>query len=30
VKAGTVTCSGLDAYHKTTEIKRLPYAKPRL
>lgn len=30
VKAGTITCSGLDAYHKTTEIKRLPYAKPKI
>lgn len=30
VKAGTITCSGLDAYHKASEIKRLPYAKPRM
>ncbi len=30
VKAGTITCSGLDAYHKAEEIKRLPYAKPRI
>jgi flavin reductase (DIM6/NTAB) family NADH-FMN oxidoreductase RutF len=26
--AGTLTCSGLDAYHKTTKIARLSYAKP--
>ncbi|MBK9257350.1 MAG: flavin reductase [Saprospiraceae bacterium] len=27
-KAGTITCSGLDSYHNTKLIKRLPYAKP--
>lgn len=27
-KAGTITCSGLDSYHKTTRIGRLSYAKP--
>ena len=27
-KAGTITCSGLDSYHKTTRIDRLSYAKP--
>jgi flavin reductase (DIM6/NTAB) family NADH-FMN oxidoreductase RutF len=27
-KAGTLTCSGLDSYHETTKISRLPYAKP--
>jgi len=26
-KAGTVTCSGLDSYHRTTKIVRLSYAK---
>ncbi len=26
-KAGSLTCSGLDSYHKTTVVKRLPYAK---
>lgn len=26
-KAGTITCSGLDSYHKTTQIARLHYAK---
>jgi hypothetical protein len=25
--AGTLTCSGLDAYHKTEKISRLSYAK---
>jgi len=27
-KAGTISCSGLDSYHKTQRIERLPYAKP--
>ena len=27
-KAGTITCSGLDSYHKTKRIDRLSYAKP--
>jgi flavin reductase (DIM6/NTAB) family NADH-FMN oxidoreductase RutF len=27
-KAGTLTCSGLDSYHKTARIARLSYAKP--
>jgi flavin reductase (DIM6/NTAB) family NADH-FMN oxidoreductase RutF len=27
-KAGTITCSGLDSYHKTNRIQRLSYAKP--
>jgi flavin reductase (DIM6/NTAB) family NADH-FMN oxidoreductase RutF len=27
-KAGTVTCSGLDSYHKTIQLDRLSYAKP--
>lgn len=27
-KAKTITCSGLDSYHKTTKIGRLSYAKP--
>ena len=27
-KAGTVSCSGLDSYHTTTLLSRLPYAKP--
>ncbi len=26
--AGTVTCSGLDSYHVTRKLERLPYAKP--
>jgi flavin reductase (DIM6/NTAB) family NADH-FMN oxidoreductase RutF len=26
--AGTVTCSGLDSYHRTERIGRLTYAKP--
>lgn len=26
-KAGTITCSGLDSYHSTKSIERLPYAK---
>ncbi|MDD0854688.1 flavin reductase family protein [Halobacteriovorax sp. GB3] len=28
--AGTITCSGLDRYHKTEELSRLPYAKPNI
>jgi flavin reductase (DIM6/NTAB) family NADH-FMN oxidoreductase RutF len=27
-KANTLTCSGLDSYHKTLKINRLSYAKP--
>ncbi len=27
-KAGTISCSGLDSYHRTQRIDRLPYAKP--
>jgi len=27
-KAASLTCSGLDSYHKTTQISRLSYAKP--
>jgi len=27
-KANTVTCSGLDSYHKTLQLDRLSYAKP--
>jgi flavin reductase (DIM6/NTAB) family NADH-FMN oxidoreductase RutF len=27
-KAKTITCSGLDSYHKTVQISRLSYAKP--
>lgn len=27
-KAETITCSGLDSYHKTIQISRLSYAKP--
>jgi flavin reductase (DIM6/NTAB) family NADH-FMN oxidoreductase RutF len=27
-KAQTITCSGLDSYHKTQKIERLSYAKP--
>jgi flavin reductase (DIM6/NTAB) family NADH-FMN oxidoreductase RutF len=26
-KAGTITCSGLDSYHSTNSLARLPYAK---
>jgi len=26
--AETITCSGLDSYHKTQKIWRLSYAKP--
>ena len=29
-KAKTITCSGLDSYHKTERINRLSYAKPNL
>lgn len=27
-KAGSITCSGLDSYHTTHRLERLPYAKP--
>lgn len=27
-KAGTISCSGLDSYHTTKRLNRLPYAKP--
>lgn len=27
-KAGSITCSGLDGYHTTQRLSRLPYAKP--
>jgi len=27
-KAGSIACSGLDSYHITNRIERLPYAKP--
>lgn len=27
-KAGTVSCTGLDSYHSTRRLQRLPYAKP--
>lgn len=27
-KANTITCSGLDSYHKTLKLDRLSYAKP--
>ena len=27
-KANTITCSGLDSYHKTVQLNRLSYAKP--
>ena len=27
-KAGTITCAGLDSYHRTERISRLPYARP--
>jgi flavin reductase (DIM6/NTAB) family NADH-FMN oxidoreductase RutF len=27
-KAGSITCSGLDSYHRTEQISRLAYAKP--
>ena len=29
-KANTMTCSGLDSYHKTERVDRLSYAKPNL
>jgi flavin reductase (DIM6/NTAB) family NADH-FMN oxidoreductase RutF len=29
-KANTITCSGLDSYHKTVQLDRLSYAKPDL
>ena len=29
-KAGTITCSGLDSYHRTDRISRLTYAKPHI
>lgn len=27
-KAASITCSGLDSYHKTIQLDRLSYAKP--
>jgi flavin reductase (DIM6/NTAB) family NADH-FMN oxidoreductase RutF len=27
-KAGTIACTGLDSYHVTQRLERLPYAKP--
>ena len=27
-KAGTIACTGLDSYHSTHRLERLPYAKP--
>jgi len=27
-KAGTIACTGLDSYHLTQRLERLPYAKP--
>ena len=27
-KAGTITVAGLDSYHTTQPLQRLPYAKP--
>ena len=27
-KANSITCSGLDSYHKTIQLDRLSYAKP--
>ena len=27
-QVGSITCVGLDSYHRTTRIGRLPYAKP--
>ena len=27
-KAGTIACTGLDSYHFTNRLERLPYAKP--
>jgi flavin reductase (DIM6/NTAB) family NADH-FMN oxidoreductase RutF len=29
-KAQTITCSGLDSYHKTNRLDRLSYAKPNI
>lgn len=29
-KANSITCSGLDSYHKTVQLDRLSYAKPNL
>ncbi len=29
-KAGSITCSGLDSYHKTMGLERLSYAKPNI
>ena len=29
-KANSITCSGLDSYHKTIQLDRLSYAKPNL
>jgi flavin reductase (DIM6/NTAB) family NADH-FMN oxidoreductase RutF len=29
-KANTITCSGLDSYHKTQQLDRLSYAKPNI
>ena len=29
-QAGSITCSGLDSYHRTQKIARLPYAKPSI
>lgn len=29
-KANSITCSGLDSYHKTFQLDRLSYAKPNL
>jgi len=29
-KAGSITCVGLDSYHRTTKIARLAYAKPNV
>jgi len=27
-KAGSIACTGLDSYHFTNRLERLPYAKP--
>lgn len=29
-KLNTITCLGLDSYHTTTKVARLPYAKPKV
>ncbi len=29
-KANSITCSGLDSYHKTVQLDRLSYAKPNI